>query len=90
MQIPKKADKVIGKVVNLVTSSVSQTSTKRNKTKYPEIEGMKEACRKAAADSFVLLKNDGGVLPLLEDETVAFFGRVQYDTFLSATAPAAT
>ena len=81
MQIPKKADKVIGKVVNLVTSSVSQTSTKRNKTKYPEIEGMKEACRKAAADSFVLLKNDGGVLPLLEDETVAFFGRVQYDTF---------
>ena len=81
MKIPKKADKLIGKAVNLVTSSVSQTSTKKNKTKYPEIDGMKEACRRAAAESFVLLKNDGDVLPLLETETVALFGRVQYDTF---------
>ncbi len=81
MKIPKKADKIVGKVVNLVTSSVSQTSTKRNKTKYPEIEGVKELCRTAAAESFVLLKNDQNVLPILENETVALFGRVQYDTF---------
>ena len=81
MKIPKKVDKVIGKVANLVTSSVSQTSTKKNKTKYPEIEGMKEACRRAAEESFVLLKNDGNVLPLRENETVALFGRVQFDTF---------
>ncbi len=81
MSIAKAADKTIGRVVNLVTSSVSQTSTKKNKQKYDKIEGLDALCRQAAAESFVLLKNDGAVLPLTPGNTVSLFGRVQYDTF---------
>ena len=81
MSIAKKAKKMIGKTVNLVTSSVSQTSNKRNKTVYPEIEGLKNVCRSAAEESFVLLKNDGNVLPVSPESTVSVFGRVQLNTF---------
>ena len=81
MSIAKTANKMIGKVVNLVTSSVSQTSIKRGKDKYPEIDGIKDACRRAAAESFVLLKNEGNILPIKDDNTVSLFGRIQYDTF---------
>ena len=81
MDIGKSANKIVGKVVNTVTSAVSQTSTKRSKEKYPKIEGLTEACRMAAAESFVLLKNENNVLPLTEHDTVSLFGRVQRDTF---------
>ncbi|MBQ7638254.1 MAG: glycoside hydrolase family 3 C-terminal domain-containing protein, partial [Clostridia bacterium] len=81
MSIAKKAKKMIGKTVNLVTSSVSQTSNKRNKTVYPEIEGLKNVCLSAAEESFVLLKNDGNVLPVSPESTVSVFGRVQLNTF---------
>lgn len=81
MNLPKPLNKVIGTVVNTVTSSVSQTSNKRSKTKYPVIKGIDEICRKAAEESFVLLKNEGSILPVSEDRTVSFFGRVQVDTF---------
>ena len=81
MSISKSANKIIGTVVNTVTSSVSQTSAKKSKQKYPEIEGLTKACRTAAAESFVLLKNVGGVLPVNENNIVSLFGRVQRDTF---------
>lgn len=81
MSITKSANKIIGTVVNTVTSSVSQTSAKKSKQQYPEIEGLTKACRMAAAESFVLLKNEGGVLPVSENNTVSLFGRVQRDTF---------
>ncbi|MCH5199036.1 MAG: glycoside hydrolase family 3 protein [Oscillospiraceae bacterium] len=81
MSIIETANKFIGKTVNMVTSAVSQTSNKKDKTKYPEIEGIKEACRKAAEESFVLLKNEGNVLPIKSENTVSIFGRVQLDTF---------
>ena len=81
MSIVKTANKIVGKAVNLVTSSVSQTSNKRGGQKYPAIEEMDETCRKAAAESFVLLKNEGNVLPITPKNTVSLFGRVQSDTF---------
>jgi len=81
MSITKSANKIIGRTVNMVTSAVSQTSNKKDKTKYPEIEGMKDACLSAAGESFVLLKNDGKVLPVKSVNTVSVFGRVQLDTF---------
>ena len=42
--------------------------------------GMQELARKSAAESFVLLKNEG-VLPLKKDKKISVFGRCQVDTF---------
>ena len=81
MEIPKPINRMVGLVVNAVTSGVSQTSNKKSKVKYPVIEGIDEICRKAAEESFVLLKNEGDILPISEESTVSLFGRVQYDTF---------
>ena len=44
------------------------------------VEEMDRACRAAAADGIVLLKNDGA-LPLPKDRSAAWFGRVQNDYF---------
>lgn len=81
MSLDKKANKIIGKTVNLVTSSVSQTSSKKGGKKYEQTDGIDEKCRQAAAESMVLLKNDGLFLPFSPEDTVSVFGRVQYDTF---------
>lgn len=81
MKIPKKLNRVIGKIVNGVTNGVSQTSSKGGSSLLPPAEGIGDACRRAAAESAVLLKNDGNVLPVGKDETISVFGRVQYDTF---------
>ena len=45
-----------------------------------ENEKMFSACRQAAAEGIVLLKNDG-ILPLSKNEETAFFGRVQNNYF---------
>ncbi len=42
--------------------------------------GIQELARKSAAESFVLLKNNG-VLPLKKDKMISVFGRCQVDTF---------
>jgi beta-glucosidase len=44
-------------------------------------DGLGEVSRRAAAEGIVLLKNDGGVLPLAESAPIAVFGRVQVDWF---------
>lgn len=44
-------------------------------------DGMGETCRRAAAEGIVLLKNDGGLLPVAGSATIAVFGRVQQDYF---------
>lgn len=41
--------------------------------------------RTAAAEGAVLLKNEGGMLPILEQETVSVFGRCQFDYYRSGT-----
>ena len=81
MKIPKKLNKAIGKIVNGVTNGVSQTSVKSTADYLPPQDGIGEACRRAAAESIVLLKNDGNILPLTPANNVSVFGRVQYDTF---------
>lgn len=81
MKIPKKLNRAIGKIVNGVTNGVSQTSVKSDEAFLPPQDGIGEMCRRAAAESIVLLKNDGNILPLTPDNTVSVFGRVQRDTF---------
>lgn len=44
-----------------------------------------EIGRKAATEGCVLLKNEGGVLPLLENDSFSLFGRMQIDYFKSGT-----
>lgn len=43
--------------------------------------GMPDQVRKLAEEGIVLLKNDGGVLPIREEQTVSVFGRIQHDWF---------
>jgi len=73
-------DKIIGKIVNSV-SSVSQSSVENSGKEYPDIPGIRDTCRTLAAEGIVLLKNEGNILPLQDTDKTAFFGRVQNDTF---------
>ncbi len=43
--------------------------------------GMPEKVRSLAEEGIVLLKNEGGILPLKKEETVSVFGRIQHDWF---------
>lgn len=81
MKLKKACDKVIGMIVNTVTSSVSQTSVKNAKETYPPVAEIDVRCRNAAAESFVLLKNKNHTLPLNKEDVVSVFGRVQFDSF---------
>ena len=60
-------------------SGLSQAETSASGSKEP-FPGMPELLRRAAAESCVLLKNDGA-LPLKRDERVSVFGRCQKDWF---------
>ena len=44
-----------------------------------------ETARRAAAEGIVLLRNEGGVLPLGEGEQIAVFGRAQFHYYKSGT-----
>lgn len=44
-----------------------------------------DACRRMGGEGIVLLKNDGGLLPLAPGETVALFGRMQSHYIRSGT-----
>lgn len=48
-------------------------------------ETLRSLCRSAAAEGCVLLRNEGGTLPLAPGESVAVFGRCQFQTYASGT-----
>lgn len=49
------------------------------------LKGFAEFSRKVAAEGAVLLKNEGNVLPLQNNENVSIFGRTQVDYYRSGT-----
>lgn len=84
--IKKGADRVLGRAMELITGSgldqellTLEDGEIKDGAVYrsEELTGL---IRAAAADSFVLLKNNGA-LPLKTTDTVAVFGRCQYDWF---------
>ena len=50
--------------------------------KYTRKEERLSLAREIAREAIVLLKNEGGVLPLAEGTRVAVFGKAQYDTII--------
>ena len=50
-----------------------------------DLEAYKACARKAAAEGIVLLKNEGGLLPIAEGTKAALFGRSQFNYYKSGT-----
>ena len=74
--ISNKANRLIAMAVN----SVAQKDSARV-FGAESSEKIRTLARQMGAEGIVLLKNENGTLPLLPDETVSVFGRVQVDTF---------
>ena len=80
MKIPKPIGKLVQRVIDSVTGSgLMQDETTASGEAYCA-RGSGALIRQGAAESCVLLKNDG-VLPLRKDQPVAVFGRCQLDWF---------
>ena len=80
MKIPKPIGKLVQRVIDSVTGSgLMQEETTASGEAYCA-RGSGALIRQGAAESCVLLKNDG-VLPLRKDQPVAVFGRCQLDWF---------
>ena len=77
-------NKFIGKVVRFFIKTFSGTGLEQELNAGAEgtltVPEIIPICRKVAADSAVLLKNDG-VLPISDIQTVALFGRASFDYF---------
>ena len=80
MKIPKPIGRLAQRVIDSVTGSgLMQDETSADGKPYCA-PGSGELIRQGAAESCVLLKNDG-TLPLCKDKPVAVFGRCQLDWF---------
>ncbi|MCM1364307.1 MAG: glycoside hydrolase family 3 C-terminal domain-containing protein [Faecalibacterium sp.] len=80
MKLMKTLDRMVGKIVNSVTNTVSQTSVASGEI-CKSSEEISRLCRQLSAEGIVMLKNDNNVLPLSKDRVVSVFGRVQKDYF---------
>ena len=78
--ISKKVKKVIGKIVNRITNTLSQDENRMASVAEGTREKFTGLLTEAGAEGVVLLRNDG-TLPLKRDDTVAYFGRCQFDWF---------
>ncbi len=62
-------------------TGLEQETNKANITGELTVPELADACRAVAADGIVLLKNEGGVLPIGGDTRLAVFGRTAWDYF---------
>ncbi len=74
--------KIVQKALGFVARKINTLSQSQNigLAEGEATTGMPELVRSAAAEGAVLLKNNG-VLPVLKEQTVSLFGRVQVNTF---------
>ncbi len=78
--LKRLAEQQLQKVINKVTASGLSQDESLALGPRSVTDGMPELARQAAAESCVLLRNDG-TLPLDKDDSVAVFGRCQQDWF---------
>ena len=78
--ISKKVKKIVGKIVNRFTNTLSQDENRMAGVAAGAREKFTGLLTEAGAEGIVLLRNDG-TLPLKADKTVAYFGRCQFDWF---------
>ena len=69
-----------------VTDSTAADASPLSQASYKAVSGSRDvdpvlaaACRQAAAEGLVLLRNDNNCLPLARNEKIAVFGRVQHN-----------
>lgn len=72
--------KILSKIINSAAALAQKTGGGVSGSREVSKE-MIALARRAAAEGIVLLKNNNDALPVRPDETVAVFGRVQYDWF---------
>ena len=78
--ISKKVKKIVGKIVNRFTNTLSQDENRMAGVASGAREKFTGLLTEAGAEGIVLLRNDG-TLPLNREKTVAYFGRCQFDWF---------
>ncbi len=71
----------VGKIIAAMPNDTSQTSVSAGSGEKYDNPEMSALCRSAAAQGCVLLKNNGGILPLKKDEKISVFSRLQNDWF---------
>ncbi|HSO70389.1 MAG TPA: glycoside hydrolase family 3 N-terminal domain-containing protein, partial [Arachnia sp.] len=79
--MPQELWRLYRKALHTVVNGLSQQSADIVDTDRTVADRLVELCRRSAAEGLVLLRNEGGVLPLPAGAEVAVFGRVQCDWF---------
>ena len=79
--MPQELWRLYRKAMNAVVNGLTQQSADLVDTDPTVSDALVEMCRRSAAEGLVLLRNEGGVLPLAAGAEVAVFGRVQCDWF---------
>jgi beta-glucosidase len=76
-------DRNIENILNLILKTPAFQNYKYSNK--PNLEAHAQLCREAAVEGMVLLKNNGGVLPLVAPRKLAVFGNSSYDVVTGGT-----
>ncbi len=79
----KALDENVGRILNIILESPTFKGYKHSDK--PDLKKDAQVSRMAAAEGMVLLKNDGGVLPMKNVKKVAVFGITSYDIIAGGT-----
>src|ERR1044072_9516776 len=79
----RQLDENVERVLNVILQTPSFKGHRHSN--QPDLKAHAAIAREAAADSMVLLRNEGGVLPLNTSRKVALYGNAAYDLFAGGT-----